>query len=82
MSFKDISYLEFWKFFCSAERNHLCNSGRRHHEDQFCEIILKLDLWFRCHLEDFLSRALVAPVFSGTEPFMQFCRGHYGGIFM
>ena len=25
MSFKDISYLELWRPFCSAERNHLCN---------------------------------------------------------
>ena len=24
--FKDISYLELWQSFCSAERNHLCNS--------------------------------------------------------
>ena len=23
-----------------AEQNHLCNFGRRHHEQQFCEIIL------------------------------------------
>ena len=22
MSFKDISYLELWRLFCSAERNH------------------------------------------------------------
>ena len=28
MSFKDISYLELWWPFCSAEGNHLCNSGR------------------------------------------------------
>ena len=25
MSLKDISYLELWWPFCSAERNHLCN---------------------------------------------------------
>ena len=37
--------------------NHLCNFGRRHHEEQFCEIILNLDQWFRkkCHLNVFLS---------------------------
>ena len=35
MPFKDISYL--------ADRNHLCNFDRRHHEEQFCEIILNLD---------------------------------------
>ena len=40
----------------------LCNFGRRHHEKQFCEIILNLDQWFRKrrHLIYFLSRALVA----------------------
>ena len=25
-----------------VERDHLCNFGRRHHEEQFCEIILNL----------------------------------------
>ena len=55
MRFKDISYLELWRPFCSAERNHLCNFGRRHHEEQFCEIILNLDQWFkRCRLKIFL----------------------------
>ena len=28
ISFKDISHLEFWKPFCSAECNSLCNFGR------------------------------------------------------
>ena len=30
----------------------LCNFGRMHHEEQFCEIILNLDKWFskRCRL--------------------------------
>ena len=27
--FKDISYLELWWPFCSAEWNHLCNFGKR-----------------------------------------------------
>ena len=36
MSFKDIlSRAEDW--------NHLCNFGRRHHEEQSCEIISNLD---------------------------------------
>ena len=54
--FKDISYLELWQPFCSAERNHLCNFGRGYHEEQFCEIILNLDQWFRrrCILKIFL----------------------------
>ena len=29
-----------------VEWKHLCNFGGRHHEDQFCEIILNLDQWF------------------------------------
>ena len=33
--FKVISYLEFCWPFCSAERNHLYNFDRRHHEEQF-----------------------------------------------
>ena len=41
MPFKDISYLELWGPFCLAERNHLCNFGRRHHEEQFYEIIFE-----------------------------------------
>ena len=66
MCFKDNSYLELWRPFCSAERNHLCNFGKRHHEEQFCEIILKLDLWFkrRCCLKIFL-------IWSSGDPFVQ-----------
>ena len=54
--FKDISYLELWQPFCSAEQNHLCNFGREYLEEQFCEIILNLDQWFRrrCVLKIFL----------------------------
>ena len=38
----------------SAEQNYLCNFGNVHHEEQFCEILLNLDLWFRrFHLETF-----------------------------
>ena len=47
MPFKDISYLELWGPFCSAGWNHLCNFGRGYQEEQFCEIILNLDLWFK-----------------------------------
>ena len=47
MSFKDISYLELWQPFCSAERNLLCNIDSIYYEDQFCEMILNLDQWFR-----------------------------------
>ena len=56
MSLKDMSYLELWQPLCLVERNYLCNFGRRHHEEQFCEIILNLDEWFRrrCRLKIFL----------------------------
>ena len=47
MLLKDISYLELWQPFCSADQNHLCNIGRGHYEEHFCEIILNLDQWFR-----------------------------------
>ena len=70
MMFKDI-YLELWRPFCLAEQNHLCNNGRGNPEEEFCEIILNLDLWYRrCCLKDFFSGALVTLVFSGEEPFM------------
>ena len=46
---------------------------RGHPEEQFCEIISNLDLWFRrCHLQNSLSGALVALKFSGAGPIMQF----------
>ena len=47
MPFEGISYLDPWQPFCSAEQNHLCNFGRGYYEDQFCEIILNLGLWFK-----------------------------------
>ena len=41
---------------CSADLNHLWNFDRRHHEDQFCEIILNLNLrfWRKYRLKVFL----------------------------
>ena len=39
MPFKDISYLELWQPFCSAERKRLCNFVRGYEEDQFCEML-------------------------------------------
>ena len=73
MSFKDMSYLELCRLFCSAEQNHLCNFLRGHNEEQFCEFILNLGQWFRkrCCLKYFLSGALVALGFSGAEPFRE-----------
>ena len=51
----------------------MCNFGRGHHKEHFCEINLNLDLWFRrfC-LKDFLSGALVALMFGGAKPFVKF----------
>ena len=73
MSFKDISYLELWWPFCSAEWNNLCNFVIGYQEEQFCEIILNLDQWLRrCHLKYFLSGALAALLFGGAGPFVQF----------
>ena len=67
MSFKDIAYLELWRLFCSVEQNHLCNFGRSHHEEQFCEIILNLDQCSgRCRLKIFLIWTSVA-TFAGAE---------------
>ena len=56
------------------EQNHLCNFGRLHYEEHFCEFILNLAQWFRrrSRLKDFLSGALAALLFSGAKPFMQF----------
>ena len=82
MSFKDISYLELWQPFCLSEWNQLCNFGRGHCEEQFCEIILNLGQWFRCCLKDSLSGALAALLFSGAEPFIQFWNRASWGTFM
>ena len=66
MSFKNISYLELWQPLCLVDWNHLCNIGRRHHEEQPCEIILDLDKCFRrkCCLKVFL-------IWSSGSPFVQ-----------
>ena len=58
MLIQHISYLGFRWPLCSAEQNHLCNLGRRHHEEQFCEIIFNLDKWFmRCRLKIYLIKS-------------------------
>ena len=84
MSFKDISYLELWRPFCSVERNHLGNFCRGYYEEQFREIILNLDQWFRrrCLLKIFLiwssgsfvqrSRTICAILVEGIKG-KQFC---------
>ena len=40
MSFKECSYLELWRPFCSLEQSHLCNFGRGHQEEHFSDFIL------------------------------------------
>ena len=40
ISFTDISYLELWQPFRSAECNHLFKFDREYYEEQFCEHIL------------------------------------------
>ena len=62
---ENISYLELWQSLCSAEQKYLCNFGRVHHEEQFCEIILNLDQWFRrkCRLK-------TVPFLIRVEPFV------------
>ena len=69
MSFKYIYYLELWWSLCSIEQNHLCNFGRRHHEEQFCDIILNFDQWFKkkCHLKVFLIWRSGSPLFQRSR---------------
>ena len=66
MCYKDISYLELWRPLCSLEQNHLFNFGRKH-EEQFCEMILNLDQWFRRGIKIFL-------IWSSGSPFVQYSR--------
>ena len=35
----DMSYLELWKSYFSAEQSRLGNFGKGHCDDHFCEII-------------------------------------------
>ena len=73
MPLKNISSLELWQPFYSAEQNCVCNFGRGCYQEQFCEIILNLGQWFRrSRLKDSLSGALAALLFGKAEPFMQF----------
>ena len=50
--------------------------NRGHHEEHFCEIILNLHQWFRCHLKTFSSRALATPVLSRAK-LCNFGRSHH-----
>ena len=78
ISSTDISYQELWQPFCSVEGNHLCNFGRRHHEEQFCEIIWNLDEWFRrCCLKIFLIWSSGGPFSAEQNHLCNFGRGYY-----
>ena len=68
MLFNGISYLELLQPLCSVGRNILCNFGRRYHEEQFCEIILKSDPWFKmkCRLNVFLIWSSDSPFVGGV----------------
>ena len=80
MLFKDISYLELWLSFCPAVRNNLFKFGRGYQKEQFCEIILNLDQWFRCCLKDFLSGTLATLVFGSGTIYAIFVEGIMGHI--
>ena len=80
MPFKDISYLELWQRFCSAERKDLCYFGRGYYEEHFCEIILNLDqwLWRKCHLKDISYLEVWQPFCSAEQNLLcNFGRGCY-----
>ena len=74
MQYEDISNLELWQPFSSAELNHLCNFSKGYYDEKICEIILNLDQRLRrkCRLKIFLSRVLAFLLFSGAEPLVQF----------
>ena len=59
-------------FFSRA--NHLCNFGGGYHAEQFCEIILNFDEWFRCRLKDFFIQSSSGP----NDHLCNFGRCHYG----
>ena len=74
----------FLKWSSDIPLNSLCNFDRVYQEEQFCLIILNLGQWFmgRCGLKYFLSGALVALLFGGAKPFMQFGKTASWGIRM
>ena len=72
MSFTDISNLELWQPLSSWSRIICAVLEGGIIRQQFCEIILNLGQWFRRYHKEFLSGAVVALLFSGAEPFMQF----------
>ena len=55
MSFKDITYLELWPPFSSAERNYLCNFRRGYHEEFGPVVQEEMSLKIYSYLELWLS---------------------------
>ena len=74
MLFKDISYLQFWRPFCLAQWDRLCNFRSGYYEKHFSEIILNLDKWFRrrCHSKIFLNYSSGAILLNRVGPFVKF----------
>ena len=69
-----------WKPLCLTEQDHLCNFGRRHNEEQFCQIILNLIKWFRrrCRLKIFYLELLWQPFcLAEWNHLCNFSRGHH-----
>ena len=77
MSFEDISHLQLWQLFCSAERDHLSNFGRGHNEEHIRGIVLNWDRWFRrrCRLKIFLIYSSGAILFGGGGHLYNFDEG-------
>ena len=70
MSFKDISYLQLWLPFHSAEQNSLCNFSRGHYEKYFCDIIFEFGPVIQ---EEMLFLRLFS-ILSSVSPFVQWNR--------
>ena len=61
-----------------AKWKHLCNFGRSHHEEQFCEIILNLNQCFRCRFKDNPYLELWRSFCSAVQNnWYKFGEGHY-----
>ena len=50
---------------------YLCNFGRMHYAEHFCEIIFKWDQWLRCHLNIFLFLDMAVILLDGAEKIVQ-----------
>ena len=63
----------------SAEWNHLCNFVLGYQEEQYCEVILNLDLSLRrCHLKYFYLELWQPSCSVEPDHLCNFERGHHG----